>query len=208
MPKTNGQGPVAPEKPTEAKAKFFSEFTGLRNFFVGIKDGPDGLPPIGNIHIGAVTFPVVTKRVVQADGRVAADMIAKHGDQLFLNLSAGEAGDFVELSSEQVQDVLTRAPNYWVEWAKTWDDERDDFRATRASIYSILDHNYQANPMNPMESKDMGPKARPGTNANILTKYLVMIPGDRLHEYGSRDEINGLPSLADIEPALAEFPEV
>ncbi len=208
MPKTSsGQGPIAPVK-SESKPKFFTEFASLQSFFIGIKDGPDGLPPIGNINIGAVTFPVMTKRVVQADGRVASDMIAKHGDHLFLNLAAGEAGDFVDLSWIDVQGILERAPNYWVQWSKTWDSERDDFRTTRAAIYSLLDHRYQQNPMNPMEATDLGPKARPGQDCDILTKYLVMIPRERLSEYGSRDEINNLPSLADLDPALGEFPEV
>ena len=205
---SSGQGPIAPEKTSESKPKFYSEFEGSQDFFVGIKDGPDGLPPVGNIAIGGVTFPVVTKKVVQADGRVAADMIAKHGDQLFLSLSAGEAGDFVTLVWPQVQDILKRAPNYWVQWAKTWDPDKDDFRTNRATIYSLLDHRYQPDPMNPSVSTDLGPKARPGQDADILTNYLVMIPRDRLHEHGSREEINSLPTLAELDPGLAEFPEV
>jgi hypothetical protein len=206
MPKASGQGPIAPVKTSESKPRFYSEFEGSQDFFVGVKDGPDGLPPTGNIAIGDITFPVVTKKVVQADGRVAADMIARHGDQLFLSLSAGEAGDFVSLVWSQVQDILNRVPNYWVQWAKTWDMERDDFRTARATVYSLLDHRFQQNPMNPLEPADLGPKARPGEDADILTKYLVMIPRDRLHEYGSREEINSLPSIADLDPALAEYP--
>ena len=63
-----------------------------------------------------------------------------------MTLSNAEAGDFLELTHEQVRRVLEHAPFYYVKWARGYDEDRDEEVTRRASIVNLLQKHLAPDP--------------------------------------------------------------
>ena len=209
MPKTAKKTKTATiEKPEEKEPGMFARFADKKKFFVGIKANDEGMVPAHGYSIAGITFPVFTQTPIATDGSQLPGRPAKKvKGTVWLTLSNAEAGDFLELTHEQVAGVLEDAPFYLVKWQRGYDEDRDEEVTRRAKIVHLLQKNLAPDKKNIGQWVETTYMHDIAEGDEPLAKYLVLIPGDKLSEYGDRQDIDDLPSLVDLCPEMAKPPK-
>ena len=209
MPKTKtNKLKTAIKVEAEKEPEFFERFSGAKRHFLGIKSNEEGMVPCHGYSVAGINFPVYTQTPVATDGsNLPGRPVKKMKGSVWLTLSNAEAGDFLDLTHEQVQRVLEHAPFYYVKWNRGWDEDLDQEVTRRASIVNLLQKNLAPDRKNLGEFVETSYMHDIVTGDEPLAKYLVLIPGDKLSDYGDRQDIDELPSLVDIFPEMAKAPK-
>lgn len=192
----------------EKEPGLFERFTGAKRHFLGIKSNDEGMVPCHGYSVAGISFPVFTQTPVATDGSNLPGRPAKKvKGSVWLTLSNAEAGDFLELTHEQIKRVLEHAPFYYVKWSRGYDEDQDKDVTRRASVVNILQKNLAPDPDRIGQWVETSYMHEIHDGDEPLAKYLVLIPGDKLSEYGDRQDIDDLPSLVDLCPEMAKPPK-
>lgn len=196
------------EKPQETQEpKLFESYKGKKKHFLGIKASAEGIVPVHAYSIAGITFPVYSQTPVSTDGSNLPGRPTKTKGTVWLALSNAEAGDFLELTQAQVERVLEHAPNYCVKWITGYDEEQDKRVVRRANVVNLLQKNLAPHPDKGGTWVETTYMHEANEGDEPLAKYLVLLPADKMAEYGDRQDIDELPSLVDLFPKMNEGPE-
>ena len=189
--------------------ELFAKYSGTKEFFVGIRANDEGIVPVHNYSIGGVTFPVFTRspQAVEGGHHIPGRRTTKTKGDVWLTLSSPEAGDFLDLRHDKVDKVLRNLQWHWVKWVRGWDEDSQDMVTRRASVVSLLECTMAANPDKPGQYVSSGYRWNIDEGDEPMAKYLVMIPREKMHDFGNRQDIDDLPSLADMFKELQKVPK-
>lgn len=191
----------------DQKPALFEKFQGKKKHFLGIKANEEGVVPCHAYSIAGITFPVYTQVPISTDGSSLPGRPVKTKGTVWLALSNAEAGDFLELTQAQVGRVLEHATHYCVKWNRGYDEDQDKDVIRRASIVNLLQKNLAPHPERVGTWVETGYMHEANEGDDPLAKYLVLLPADKMSEYGDRQDIDTLPSLADLFPEMLKGPK-
>jgi len=198
--------PPAKKEEPKAKGPLDEKFKGKKRFFLGIQVTKDGDVPIHNLSIAGVVFQVFTQQPGTSEN-IRGRKAPKNDGSMWLTLSDGEAGDFLEMTHATMSAVLENIPHYWVRWYKSPDAESGDLVVRRAEVFNINEGVMTKDPDNPGAFKQVGYRWDVEEGDEPMARHLVLLPADRLHEYGSREDLDTLPNLEALYPKMGEEPE-
>ena len=197
---------TTPAPAAKPKGPLDEKFKGKKSFFLGIQVDEKGNVPILNISIAGVVFQVFTQQPGTTES-VRGRGAPKNDGSVWLTLSEGDAGDFQDLTYERLSRVLEAVPYYWARYYKGVDAETGESVVRRADVFNINEATMTKDPDKAGHFKQIGYRWNIEENDEPLARHLVILPADRLHEYGSRQDLDSLPSLEDLYPKLGEEPE-
>jgi len=103
--------------------------------------------------------------------------------------------------------VLEHAPNYCVKWNRGYDEDQDKDVVRRASVVNLLQKNLAPHPERAGTWVETSYMHEVNEGDEPLAKYLVLLPADKMTEYGDRQDIDTMPALADLFPEMMKAPK-
>ena len=178
--------------PERIKIDRITPYAGERDYFAAIAASGNGHPPVHSFHAAGVMFQFHTARPVPLDD----------DDDMWLALSPREpGGKTMPVSHERLLEALDAIRWMWCRWSGF---DRDGI-PRRCEVFSAKNRTVQKDEHGRFLA--LGYRQTIDAKDEPLSRYLVLIPSDRVPYYGGRDQVAAMPKLGELFPELEENPQ-